>query len=99
MKYENWIQVKSLAGIIGWTDRGILAKALPPPIPLPEPDEEEPPTTPTAPSDEELALIELRRAIVEGAAAHNKMAIALAGLADLLKKREDNIREERLKAA
>ena len=99
VSYENWIQVKSLAGIIGWTDRGILAKALPPPIPLPEPDEEEPPTTPTAPSDEELALIELRRAIVEVAAAHNKMAIALAGLADLLKKREDNIREERLKAA
>jgi len=37
VSYENWIQVKSLAGIIGWTDRGILAKALPPPIPLPEP--------------------------------------------------------------
>lgn len=43
---ENWVVVKSLSGIIGWSDRGVLAKKLPTPLPSPEPDEEPPPPPP-----------------------------------------------------
>lgn len=64
----------------------------------PEPPEL-PDDTPTAPSEEELLLVELRRAYTAIGTAYNNLAIASARYAEYLKKRETEIRESRLKAA
>lgn len=64
----------------------------------PEPPEL-PDDTPTAPSEEELLLVELRRAYTAIGTAYNNLAIASARYAEHLKKRETEIRERRLKPA
>lgn len=100
VEYENWRQVKNAAGIIGWCDAGVFAKAppKPDPIPLPPDDPEEPPSTPSEPTDEEILLLNLERAWIAVGEACNKLAIASADYAEYLKSKRAEIRESRLAA-
>lgn len=98
---QNAIIVKALNGQVGYCDKGVLVVVPPKPDPLPIPpdDPDEPDTTPTGPGEEELLLIELRRAWQSVGEACNKLAIASARYADYLKSKEDKLRNERLNAA
>lgn len=95
---SEWIFGKNASGVIGYINRGVLSVATPAPPPAPPefpPDSEEH-EPPTEPSEEELLLIELRRAYTSAGEAFNKLAIASARYAEYLKSKESQIRESRL---
>lgn len=104
---NEFLYVKTLAGLVGYSHRDILSVEPPivlPPIELPPDDDDpEPPTTPGEPSEREKWDLQAKRLYTEYAELHlelsginKRLAIVEASLAELFDKDREIIRNERL---